>query len=457
LSLSLCAARSAGRPLEALEQAVHGAYCAGAAFMQPDGHWPAIGDVDSARSIPVATDDFWDFRSLCSLGATLFNDASLKQPETKQSEEVYWLLGCDGLRALHGLENSAAPSAVVLPDSGYSVARRRNEWLLLSAGPIAAGVHQDATASTAHGHADALQLLFCWSGRPVLIDPGMPSYSGPRDWVDHFRGAEAHNTIQIDGVSQVERAGRLAWSHAQQVPKLEANLSERAWLAHTRAQWKPRERNNSTDIVVLERFVLCLPEVGLWIADWVESDRPRSATWYWQLPDDKVQCIEQSLPIRFEFGGGDLGMHVWSSKTDLIARVESSDEDSPIGWSAPGYGCRRKGQRLCLQTTVTDSHLLVTFVGNAPRAAEVTVRGQILCCRPWESDGSRISPAGTAFETVKNDHRADIVWHVETDDGYLEIAAGSSLPSNETGEESLIGAGNWPAQYRIRSVSPTSS
>ena len=57
---------------------LHKAYRAGMAFRPPNGRWPAIGDVDSARSIPVHHDDFWKFDSLCSVGAVLFDDPLLK-------------------------------------------------------------------------------------------------------------------------------------------------------------------------------------------------------------------------------------------------------------------------------------------------------------------------------------------------------------------------------------------
>ena len=50
----------------------------------------------------------------------------------------------------------------------------------------------------AHAHADALSFQLWADGRPVVVDPGMPTYDAgaERDW---FRGTRAHSTVAIDG------------------------------------------------------------------------------------------------------------------------------------------------------------------------------------------------------------------------------------------------------------------
>jgi len=331
LSLAIAAARRAGEPLGDLEEVAHRAFRAGAAFQQPDGRWPAIGDVDSARSIPVLHDDFWDFRSLMSLGAVLFDDPTLKAGCDSPGEELYWLLGCEGVEHWHSLPQKAAPSHVVLKDSGYAVARAGGDWLLFDAGPIAAGVHADATPSTAHGHADALQVLVCLAGKPLLLDAGMPFYVGPADWVRHFRGPAAHNTLEIEGVEIAHYAGSLDWSHVAGRPQLNANLSEEVWLARGRAEWGPG--------VVVERNLLMLPSRGLWIADYIQTDRPRRVRWYWQLPEGMARRVEEDGTTRCLVAGDRISLATSKTRPSAGARRAMG---SATGRSASARKSRRR-------------------------------------------------------------------------------------------------------------------
>jgi len=171
------AARTTDRPLEELEPTLSAALRAGAALRRPDGQWPAVGDVDSARALPIVPDNFWDFNSLCSLGAVFCGLPELKMPDRSHGEELFWLLGCAGLEAWDRLRSIPLPMCNVLPHAGYAMARSSREetadWLLFDAGPLAHGLHPDGTPSVAHGHADVLQVLYCQQGEPLLVDAGM--------------------------------------------------------------------------------------------------------------------------------------------------------------------------------------------------------------------------------------------------------------------------------------------
>lgn len=84
------------------------------------------------------------------------------------------------------------PGTTVLPDSGYAVVRRGELWLAFRCGPLA------PSFLPAHAHADALSFQLWWSGRPVIVDPGMPTYeAGPER--DRFRGTAAHSTVAVGG------------------------------------------------------------------------------------------------------------------------------------------------------------------------------------------------------------------------------------------------------------------
>jgi hypothetical protein len=453
LSMAIAASRAEGDRLEGIEPAVHQAYRAGACLRRPDGRWPAVGDVDSARSIPVHHDDFWDFNSLSSLGAVLFDDRELAVSGSSPGEEVYWLLGCDGLDAWKRLAGARPGTSAgrmgignpsygcVLEESGYCVARREDDWLLFDAGPLGDGLHADATPSTAHGHADTFQVLFHLGGKEALVDPGMPFYFGALDWVRHFRSAAAHNTLEIDGIAVAQPAGRMEWSHVAPTPRLDANLSEQAWLARGRAVWGQG--------VLAERNILALPGRGLWIADWIETDRPRRVTWNWQLPAGAVERLVRRGPTAYVVRGKDLVLAGWSDSAPVQIQMSSPNEQSPAGWIAPGYGLLRAGQRLSAQSEPADRVLVATYVGHRLIPAELTMRGRRLVCTTAENG----KPTAWDHDGCACD--AEVAWRVCTERGVVTISAGvAAVPA---GPEwiPLHGTGNWTACSRFQPLGAT--
>jgi len=440
LALAIAAARAEGARLEELEPVVHRAFRAGAALEQPDGRWPAVGDVDSARSIPVFHEDFWDFRSLCSLGAALFEDGDLKVDGAEPGEELYWVLGCEGVASWTRLPAAEPNRRAVLPDSGYAVAKRDGDWLLFDAGPIAGGLHADATPSTGHGHADALQVLIGTGGKPALIDSGMPFYYGSPDWVRHFRNPAAHNTLEIDGAPIVRNAGGLNWSCAPERPRLEANLSEEAWLAQGSLKWKAAGKRRSE--VYVERHLLGLPARGLWIADWIETDRPRRVRWFWQMPAGTVGRVSNSGPLVCHTEGEELKLTLWSYSVPIRGQLETPTEDRPAGWNATGYGVYREGQRLCHEADAATRLLVVAYVGLSPAPVDVVMRGQRIVCAMASFDEQLVRR--DAFP-AQNLGVGEIAWRVWTEQGPLVYVAGKAAIHGDCGQTPLQGVGGWPA------------
>ena len=353
LVLAWTASRRVGEPLEALTDTIHSAFITGASFRRPDGTWPAIGDLDSARAIPVHSPNYWSFDSLQQLAAMLFDDPSLLVESDDPGEELFWLAGSD---AITRWQQKNAPSAVAgysaFSDAGYAVASDGRDWMLLDAGPVSAGLFPDATPSTAHGHADTLQVLYHCNGQSVLDDCGMPFYGGNQNWVAHFRGPSAHNTVHIDGANFVRRAGRLAWSHEVDRPTMNVDFKEGLWLCSASLTWKDAKH---------QRYVCCLPGQGLWIADLVLTDHKRNATWYWQLPDkifgtstSTVTWDSMSLSSVTSKDSGEIDLH----------RADPSD---PRGWHCYDYGEKNPASCLSIRHQIEDKLLVLTSIGNIDR------------------------------------------------------------------------------------------
>ena len=355
LSLSWCAAKELGSPLDKLSSIIHEGYRAGLQFRRPDGTWPAIGDLDSARSIPVHPTNYWSFDSMHNLAAAMFNDPDSKIGTVESTEELYWMLGSAGMESWQTLGSTYSPNReCLLSDSGYAIASDGHDWMLMDAGPISAGLFSDATPSTAHGHADTLQVLYQTGGADLLDDAGMPYYGGEQNWINFFRDVGAHNTVQIKGAEMVRQAGRLAWSNEVARPKLEVDFQQDLWLAWGQLKWPG---------VTHERSVCCLPGQGIWIADWIESDRPRTADWFWQLP---VHCeIEHDKVRMFD---GQYSLNRRSSNIESTMDLSSATAGNPAGWRCHAYGDSLEATRLRVSETVNGKLLVLTSLGSTDRS-----------------------------------------------------------------------------------------
>ena len=401
LAHALATSRRMGEPLDSLEQVVARAFSAGSAFQQPDGLWPAIGDVDSARALPVVPENFWDFRGLYSLGSVLCNRPDLAPVADGAGPELFWLEGVAGVERFleigpalpneMAVRGDPAPGVgakncrlEVLPDSGYCVVRSGEgasaDWLLFDCGPMAHGLFADDTPSTAHGHADPLQVLFHLEGQPILIDPGMPFYFGPREWVDYFRGAAAHNTVEIVDLPVARHAGRLGWSHVCHSLRMAVRDDEEGFTVSGVVNLQACGAGGSgTSITRSARLVA---GAGLWIADLIDTDRPREVRWAWQLPS-RSAAASGGLESGIRRGAATLIQ--WCNSGALPMREQAGAQTDPQGWHAPGYGRLVPGTKLESRATITQPALFVTYIGLGMPGAHIRCgEHEVLCTRKDE-------------------------------------------------------------------------
>lgn len=369
LTLAMLAGRATGDDQLQLEGLIRKGYSAGAAMRQPDGTWPAIGDVDSARSVPIAHNNFWDFASLHRLAAVALNEPALAFGGDRFSEETYWMLGAAGIARGKAMEGTVPPNQVtVLPHAGYYTARQQDDWMLLDCGPIAGGLHRDGTPSTAHGHADTLQLLVHWGGRAVLRDTGMSNYAGNAKRMDHFRSPAAHNTVWLEGAPLVRPAGRLGWAHNVSSTSLRWVDDPEYWRACGEVTWGK---------CTIRRQVFAIPDEAVWIADWLDSDVPRTAHWAWQLVDSAWVMVEQSQR-RVELSCGTFGMQCIATVDALGCEMIVPDREGCEGWYCPGYGELATGRAARLRLPLTSSALVLTVLGAPRRTVIFSKDGQEL-------------------------------------------------------------------------------
>jgi hypothetical protein len=65
--------------------------------------------------------------------------------------------------------------------------------------------------SSRPGHSDQLHLDLWWHGTNIARDAGSYSYKAPDPWDNALAAAIAHNTLLVDGLEPMSRAGRFLW------------------------------------------------------------------------------------------------------------------------------------------------------------------------------------------------------------------------------------------------------
>jgi len=200
----------------------------------------------------------------------------------------------------------------LFPETGYAVVRREGIWLAFDCGPPA------PPYLPAHAHADALSFQLWLGGKPVVVDPGMPTYErGPeRDW---FRGTRSHSTVSIDGRDQFELWGAFRSGPLPRVELLEA--SERRLEAAI--SWPGRIRHIRT---------VTLDVDALTVADRIEGRGRQMIVSSLPLgPALAGDVVAEGLPVGRETRAVSERLFSQTEATALVMRGEL-DLPGRLGW-----------------------------------------------------------------------------------------------------------------------------
>jgi hypothetical protein len=159
--------------------------------MTPDGDLPGYAD-DAHPQVLWSSRPADRLAILLGVAGNLLDRPEWPCPD-RAAEVLQRVFGRDAQRSA----GTAPPARALLADSGIVVWREADDWLLFKCGPIGA---------KAHGHADLLSVLA--RGSLTLLDPGTPTYNQDHDLRIFSTGTSAHNTVCVDGLSQVARPRR---------------------------------------------------------------------------------------------------------------------------------------------------------------------------------------------------------------------------------------------------------
>lgn len=179
----------------------------GAALLDETLRPPRQGDGDNGCGLLLGPPTANRWPLLLALGAALFGRLDW-WPATTDDAGSLLVAAMPG--AVRGVQGRPADRPWHFADAGMTMLRTRTNrgpeiWCRCDGGP------HGFLKIAAHAHADALSVEIRYEGVDILADPGTYCYHGEPAWRTYFRSTIAHNTIEVDGLSQSTDGGPFLW------------------------------------------------------------------------------------------------------------------------------------------------------------------------------------------------------------------------------------------------------
>jgi hypothetical protein len=300
---------------------------------------PNLGANDGALILPFSTCGFADYRPVAQSAGQAFLGHSL--PAGHWDEMALWF----------GLPRPERP-AEPLPYPGDHIYAPRS-WGYLRA------VNYKSRPS----HADQLHFDLWWRGLNVARDAGTYLYNAAAPWDNRLAGTLVHNTVSVDGLEQMTRAGRflyLDWPAAGSKRHFETDADhlqrisawtdayallgvrhERTVTAYSDERWLVQ------DALRREPLPGKQPRPHLYRLHWLLPD------WEWKIAEEE-QLVELSLKspegwIRLSVSTD--GQHNEISLVRAAEYLHGSGAPDPIrGWVSPTYAHKTPALSLAIET-----------------------------------------------------------------------------------------------------------
>jgi len=320
------------------------------------GGVPNLGPNDGAYIFPFTVCPFEDYRPVLQTATRSFLGQAVFSPGTW--DEMHLWLGSSPEGDLSWPE-SASPDGIL---------RAKQSWAYLRA------VHFEERP----GHADQLHFDLWWQGLNITQDAGTYLYNAPPPWDNRLSAAFVHNTVTVDGVDQMTRAGRflyLDWAQA----KYEMCENSNDELVVSASAVHDGYQNLG---ILHQRTASCFSDEHWLIADDllpITAQKGKSHTHrfilHWLLPDIPYELLIADLKLRLQTPKGWISLQTATKDANgkpLACQVSlirggqllyGRSSVSPIlGWFSPTYGHKVPALSLRVELTApAPVHFYTTF------------------------------------------------------------------------------------------------
>jgi hypothetical protein len=276
-------------------------------LIRPDGSFPEIND-GFIR---------WQYPRLARAGEKL-------------NRNDFIFIGSRGKRG-----SAPSKTSIRFRNGGYYIMRsdwsRDARYLLFIAGPYGGP----------HGHEDKLSIEVAAFGQSFIVDSGSYTYEKSDPYRAYFVGSQAHNTVLVDGLSQVRR-----WQKQHMHPE-SGYSADAVWISNTGIDYaaasygegyssfflkKPENPKIVEDVRHTRRVVFVKPDYWV-IIDTLEAEAPHHYQLLFHTPPDVEARIDAELKVELCGTSSKAHLHIIPAEhSELTLRLESGKESPIQGW-----------------------------------------------------------------------------------------------------------------------------
>lgn len=166
-----------------------------AATLTPAGTVPVWGDNDDANALHIADQHSELNKRAIGLGALMFRSGELRDVVDEPTFDTRLLVGEAAEKSWKSLARTPL-QRYSFSRGGFLISSQNENYLLIDVGEVG------LLGRGGHGHNDALSFELWLHGAPIIVDPGMPTYTGDAPVRNRFRSTHWHNTAVVDQQEQ---------------------------------------------------------------------------------------------------------------------------------------------------------------------------------------------------------------------------------------------------------------
>jgi len=295
------------------------------------GFLPNYGANDGALPFPLTACAYGDYRPQLNALWCIVKGKRLYGPGM-HDEELLWFVGEE--TAQTGLESMPAEKA--FHDGGYYVLQGGESW----------GLTRCTTFRHRPGHADMLHLDLWWKGQNILVDAGSYSYNDPATR-GYFNSTLSHNTVEVNGRSQMKRWQRFTWLDWTKAKLLYFESNPEFSCFEGEHYGYPE--------AVHRRCIICRDQLWIIVDDLLPAGGRRANIRVLWLLGSYPCAWEESGDLGIQTENGDLRMSFWNQGGRARAALEK-------GWRSMHYGQKEEVPCAVVETVADLPYRLITLL-----------------------------------------------------------------------------------------------
>ncbi|WP_157605065.1 alginate lyase family protein [Schlesneria paludicola] len=317
------------------------------------GRVPCYGQDDGALILPLSNCDYRDFRPVVQ-AAHYLTTGERRFEQGPWDEDLLWLFEANPTGNLTEDQPETTPIDRSISDTAPSVRHDLNAadggyWTLRS---------RDGFAMTRAGNfrhrpaqADLLHVDIWWRGENIAIDPGTFSYNSPPPWDNRLAHTAFHNTVTVDGLDQMERAGRFLWLPWARATSFGRHAVKQGDVACWNGEHNGYRR--LPDPIIHRRGLLRLGADHWLVIDSLQGDKPHLYRLHWLLMDAPYQVDADSTSMTLMTSAGHYSVALACSSVDGAFEVARAEADSAVGWRSAYYHSREPAIAISQKATAS--------------------------------------------------------------------------------------------------------